>query len=79
MINDVGVNKSQYAILLVALIAAALTFPFVAAEPMLVLEAEQHWETYGEGGTCIPGQYNLAVADVDADGRKRNGHGRIRI
>jgi hypothetical protein len=64
------VNKTQYAILLVALIAAAPTFPFVAAETVLVLEAEQHWETYGEGGTCIPGQHNLAIADIDADGRQ---------
>jgi len=33
-----------------------------------VLEAEQHWETYGVGGTCIPGGHNLAVADLDGDG-----------
>src|SRR3972149_1385388 len=32
-----------------------------------VLEVEQHWETYGIGGTCIPGGHNLAVADVDGD------------
>lgn len=32
------------------------------------LEAEQHWETYGVGGTCIPGTHNLAVADVNGDG-----------
>jgi hypothetical protein len=34
----------------------------------LVLEAEQHWETYGIGGTCISGTHNFAVADVDDDG-----------
>jgi len=34
----------------------------------LVMEAEQHWETYGTGGTCIPGTHNLAVSDVDCDG-----------
>lgn len=33
-----------------------------------VLEAEQHWETYGIGGTCIAGTHNFAVADVDDDG-----------
>ena len=33
----------------------------------LVVEAEQHWETYGSGGTCIPGTHNLFVADIDAD------------
>jgi hypothetical protein len=32
-----------------------------------ILEVEQHWETYGIGGTCIPGGHNLAVADVDGD------------
>ena len=32
------------------------------------LEAEQHWETYGVGGTCIPGTHNLMVADLDGDG-----------
>jgi len=32
------------------------------------LEAEQHWETYGVGGTCISGTHNLATADVDGDG-----------
>jgi len=34
----------------------------------LVLLAEKHWETYGVGGTCIPGSHNLFVADVDGDG-----------
>lgn len=32
------------------------------------LEAEQHWETYGVGGTCIPGTHSLYIADVDSDG-----------
>lgn len=32
------------------------------------LEAEQHWETYGIGGTCIPGTHSLCVGDVDSDG-----------
>ena len=34
----------------------------------LVMEVEQHWDTYGIGGTCIPGSHNLAIADVDNDG-----------
>ena len=33
-----------------------------------VMKVEQHWDTYGVGGTCIPGGHNLAVADVDGDG-----------
>jgi hypothetical protein len=34
----------------------------------LVLEGEQHWETYGVGGTCISGPHNLFISDVDNDG-----------
>jgi hypothetical protein len=32
------------------------------------LEVEQHWDTFGVGGTCISGGHNLAVADIDGDG-----------
>ncbi len=39
-----------------------------AQQDDFVLEAEQRWETYGIGGTCIPGTHNMAVADVDGDG-----------
>jgi len=42
----------------------------VAQLDSLVLEVEQHWDTYGVGGTCIAGTHNLAVADVDSDGVK---------
>ncbi|MCW4008279.1 MAG: VCBS repeat-containing protein [Candidatus Bathyarchaeota archaeon] len=35
---------------------------------ILLLKAEQHWETYGVGGTCIHGSHNLFLADVDGDG-----------
>jgi hypothetical protein len=35
-----------------------------------ILETEQHWDTYGVGGTCIGKGHNLAVADVDGDGVK---------
>jgi len=34
----------------------------------LTLEKEQHWETYGVGGTCITGPHNLFLEDVDGDG-----------
>ena len=40
----------------------------VAQSDSLVIEVEQHWDTYGVGGTCIAGTHNLAVADVDCDG-----------
>jgi hypothetical protein len=36
----------------------------------LIVEVEQHWDTYGVGGTCISGGHNLFVADVDGDGVK---------
>ena len=32
-----------------------------------ILEVEQHWDTFGVGGTCISGGHNLAIADVDGD------------
>jgi hypothetical protein len=43
----------------------------VGAQPdNYILKAEQHWDTYSVGGTCISGTHNLAVADVDGDGDK---------
>ena len=34
----------------------------------LVLEWEQHWETYGVGGTCNFGNHNFFVGDINCDG-----------
>ncbi len=34
----------------------------------LVLEWEQHWETFGKGGTCVYGTHNFYVGDIDNDG-----------
>lgn len=34
----------------------------------LILEWEQHWETYGVGGCCNFGTHNFFVGDVDGDG-----------
>ena len=31
------------------------------------LEAEQNWDTYGVGGTCVYGTHNLFVGNVDSD------------
>jgi len=39
-----------------------------AQSSQLILEKEQHWETYGIGGTCIPGGHNLFLKDLDGDG-----------
>jgi hypothetical protein len=41
-----------------------------AQSDSFILEVEQHWGTFGVGGTCISGGHNLAVADVDGDGVK---------
>ena len=53
------------ALLLTLVIFGVYTF---SQSSSLVLEAEQHWETYGVGGTCIHGSHNLFVADADGDG-----------
>lgn len=34
----------------------------------LILEWEQHWETYGVGGTCNFGTHNFFIGDIDDDG-----------
>jgi hypothetical protein len=34
-----------------------------------VLEAEEHWDTYRVGGTCISGTHNLLVGDIDGDNK----------
>jgi hypothetical protein len=60
----------------VALVSLALTLLLALAvigsctfyqASSLMLEAEQHWETYGVGGTCVHGSHDLFVADVDGD------------
>ncbi len=51
------------------LLALAIFSVYTFSQPSaLTLEAKQHWETYGVGGTCIHGSHNLFVADVDGDG-----------
>ena len=41
-----------------------------AQSDSFILEVEQHWDTYGVGGTCVYGSHNSAVEDVDGDGMK---------
>jgi hypothetical protein len=64
--------KGKVALVLLAstlLLALAIFSVHAFSQPSaLTLEAEQHWETYGVGGTCIHGSHNLFVADVDGDG-----------
>jgi len=62
-------NLAVICILVIPLFSVSGTFFIVNAQgDDFVLEAEQRWETYGIGGTCIPGTHNLAVGDVDDDG-----------
>jgi len=39
-----------------------------AQDSDLILKAEQEWETYSIGTTCISGSQNLFVGDIDGDG-----------
>ena len=60
-------SKYTLFVLLVIVLCLPLT-ENVWAESGLVLEWEQHWETYGVGGTCNYGTHNFFVGDVDGDG-----------
>jgi hypothetical protein len=38
-----------------------------ARSDSLILKAQQHWDTYGEGATCIAGSHNLFLKNIDGD------------
>jgi len=59
-----------FIILLLLTLALFVNRESFAQSNSLIVEVEQHWDTYGAGGTCIPGGHNLFVADVDGDGVK---------
>lgn len=48
-------------------ILGLLGFGAIAQTEDLNLEAEQNWDTYGVGGTCVYGTSNLFVGNVDGD------------
>ena len=54
--------------LLLIVFCFSLTGKALTESDELVLEWEQHWETYGVGGTCNFGTHNFFVGDVDSDG-----------
>ena len=56
--------------IILLLVLSLSNSPVEAQSDSFVLEAEQHWDTYGAGGTCISGGYNLALSDVDGNGLK---------
>jgi hypothetical protein len=57
-----------FVILLLLVFSLRVNWKVGAQSDSYVLEVEQHWDTFGVGGTCISGGYNLAVADIDGDG-----------
>jgi len=65
-------KRQEYISLFLSCLLLALSLPVIqevcAQTGSLTLEKEQHWETYGVGGTCIPGGHNLFLKDVDGDG-----------
>jgi len=65
-------NKTVFATFILILLIAVFSFSVyeLSQATALKVEAEQHWETYGVGGTCIPASHNIFVADVDSDGVK---------
>ena len=55
-------------IIIVLLLLSAVFYERTAAQSDdLILEWEQHWETYGKGGTCNYGTHNFYVGDIDND------------
>jgi hypothetical protein len=54
--------------LAVLLLPSCLILFVQAQDEGFHLEAEQNWDTYQVGGTCIFGTHNIFVADADDDG-----------
>jgi hypothetical protein len=57
-------------IFLACLLCSSIGLDVKAQTKDFNLEAEQNWDTYSEGGTCISGTNNIFVADGDGDGTK---------
>jgi hypothetical protein len=55
-------------VLLACLLCSSIGLGVKAQTEDFNLEAEQNWDTYGEGGTCVYGTNNIFVGDVDSDG-----------
>ena len=51
----------------ISLLCSVAAFEVVAQTDGFNLEAEQNWDTYGVGGTCIYGTQNVFVGDIDGD------------
>ncbi len=57
-----------FIILLLIILTLFTNHASFAQSDSFMMEVEQHWDTYGTGGTCNYGVHNLFVADVDEDG-----------
>jgi hypothetical protein len=65
-----GLKCVSFVFLVCLLSGLGVNWRVGAKSDSYILEVEQHWDTFGVGGTCISGGHNLAVADVDGDGVK---------
>jgi hypothetical protein len=65
-----GLKCVSFVFLVCLLFGLGVNWRVGAQSDSYILKVEQHWDTFGVGGTCIPGSHNLAVADVDGDGVK---------
>jgi hypothetical protein len=61
-------NGSLFLVLLIVVFCSSAVLTAKANDEKLVLRWEQHWPTYGVGGTCNFGTSNFFVGDVDNDG-----------
>lgn len=61
-------HKFNFLALFILILGFSLSLSARAESNGLVLEWEQHWETFGVGGTCNYGTHNFFVGDVDSDG-----------
>ncbi len=57
-------------VLSISLLCSSIVLRVNAQTGDFNLEAEQNWDTYGVGGTCIYGTHNIFVGDVDGDNAK---------
>jgi len=62
------VIKRLFIVLLSVVLFSSPIVATKAQNDALVLEWEQHWPTYGVGGTCNFGTGNFFVGDIDNDG-----------
>ncbi|PVX25375.1 MAG: hypothetical protein CW691_04765 [Candidatus Bathyarchaeum sp.] len=61
-------RKYALCVVILTVLCFCVTTTTLAESGGMVLEWEQHWETYGVGGCCNFGTHNFFVGDVDDDG-----------